>query len=289
MSASAAITAPSTGARLTRFSLVRIVLAALATIVPVALILILAHQIPDKSMRWLWPQLLAAAACVAGYVFYVRKIEQRDATELSRPGAVRELGTGVLGGAGLFAVIVGALAVGGNYTIFGHNGPGVMVGPFVETVLAALFEEILFRGVLFRVTERSLGTRAAVVISSVLFALAHLPNEGITALAVGATFVAGIFFAAAYLATRRLWLAVGLHFGWNFVSDAVFSVTTSGHPANGLLQARLTGAEWLSGGIYGIEGSALTVVVMALGAVYLFRLAARRNLIGRASQAAALA
>jgi membrane protease YdiL (CAAX protease family) len=148
-------------------------------------------------------------------------------------------------------------------------------------VLVALFEEILFRGVLFRVTERSLGSWAAVVISSVLFALAHLPNEGITALAVGSTFVAGVFFAAAYLATRRLWLAVGLHFGWNFVSDAVFSVTTSGHPAKGLLQARLTGAEWLSGGVYGVEGSALTVVVMALGAAYLFRLAAGRNRFGR--------
>jgi membrane protease YdiL (CAAX protease family) len=285
MTASAAASAPSTGARITRFSLVRIILALLATIAPVALILILAHQIPDKSMRWLWPQLLAAAACVAGYVAYVRKVEQREVAELSRPGAVRELGAGVFGGAGLFSVIVAMLAATGHYTIVAYHGQGVVAGPFVETVLAALFEEILFRGVLFRITERSLGTWAAVAISSVLFALAHLPNEGITALAVGATVVAGVFFAAAYLVTRRLWLAVGLHFGWNFVSDAVFSVPTSGHPANGLLQARLSGPEWLSGGVYGIEGSALTVVVMALGAAYLFRLAASRNQFGRVALA----
>ena len=51
--------------KLSRFTLVRILLALLAVCVPVALVLVLSNQIPDKALRAYWPPLLAA---LAGYV-----------------------------------------------------------------------------------------------------------------------------------------------------------------------------------------------------------------------------
>jgi membrane protease YdiL (CAAX protease family) len=259
MTASIALPAPSLRQRITRFSVATIVLAILAAGVPVALVLVLAHQIPDKSMRSIWPQLLAAAACIGGYALYVRKIERRDMSEFARQGAVPELVAGVIGGAAVFAAITGMLAAIGSYRIVGHNSWIAMLSPFALTVLVALSEEILFRGVLLRITERSTGTWGALAISSALFALAHVPNEGITMLAIAATVAAGVVFGAAYLVTRRLWLPTGLHFGWNFISEGVFSV------------------DWLAGGMYGIEGSALTVAAMAVASVCLGRLAIRRG------------
>lgn len=279
-------TAPSPAAKgATRFSLVRILLATIAVCVPVALVLVLANQISDKTMRAFWPPLLAALLGFGGYLFYVRKIEKRAMTEFSGPGVGRELGAGLVLGTLLFLMTIGIVAACGSYQLLGTGSWVAMTKSLTEMVFVALIEEILFRGVIFRLSERSLGSWVALAISSVIFALAHLPNDGITALAVANTAVAGSTFAAAYLATRRLWLAIGLHFAWNFVSDGVFSLPTSGNPAHGLLQGQLSGPEWLTGGTYGVEASAVTLIVMTLATGLLLRsaihaghiAAARRN------------
>jgi membrane protease YdiL (CAAX protease family) len=276
---------PAGGGRFTRFSLVRIVLAVLAVSAPVVATMFLAHLIPDKSMRSMWPQLLAAALCCAGYVFYVRTIEKRAVAELSAPRSLHELGAGLGLGTALFLLVVGILAASGNFQLAGHDSVTVLAKPFAEMVLAATFEEILFRGVLFRITERSLGSMAALAVSSVLFALAHLPNDGMTVLAVGATAAAGVLFAAAYMATQRLWLPIGIHFAWNFVSDGVLSLPTSGHPAAGWLKGQLSGPTWLSGGAYGVEGSAVTLVLWTGAALFLLWLAGRRGYVAKPGRA----
>ena len=260
-----------------RFSLVRIVLAILATCLPIAIVLILAHQIPDKALRAVWPQLLAAVLGVAGYLQYVRRIEGRPAVELGRPGLWRELGAGMAFGGLLLVAILGILAAAGSYRILGVGDASRLAKACAEMLVVALAEEIVFRGVLFRIPERALGTRTALILSSVLFALAHLPNEHITVLAVANTAAAGLMFGAAYLATRRLWLPVGIHFAWNFLLDAVFSLPTSGYPARGLLLGRLSGPEWLSGGDYGVEASLVTLAALAAATVVLMLLARRRR------------
>lgn len=263
---------PATG--LTRFTLVRILLALLAVCLPVALVLVLTQQIPDKALRAYWPALLAAVVGYAGYAFHVRRIEARAPTELGRPLG-RELGAGMALGAILFLAVLGLLAATGMYRLTGTGDWAVLLKSASEMVFVAVVEEILFRGVLFRLPERSLGSRTALAVSGVIFALAHIPNDNVTLIAVANTAVAGLLFAAAYLVTRRLWLPIGMHFAWNFVSDGLFSLPTSGHPARGLLQGQLTGPEWLTGGAYGLEGSALTFVVMSLATVLLLRRAAR--------------
>ena len=259
----------------TRFTLVRILLALLAIALPVALVLVLSNQIPDKSLRAYWPPLLAALAGYAGYAFYVRRVERRAPDELRGPAALRELGAGLALGAALFLAVVGLLVASGSYQLTGTGSAAVLLKSFTEMVFVALVEEILFRGVLYRLPERALGTRIALPVSGVIFALAHLPNEGVTLLAVLNTALAGLLFAAAYLATRRLWLPIGAHFAWNFISDGVFSLPTSGHPARGMLQGQLSGPKWLTGGAYGLEASIVTFVVMGTATVLLLRRARR--------------
>jgi membrane protease YdiL (CAAX protease family) len=255
----------------TRFSLVRIVLAILAVCIPVALVLILSRQIPDKSMRAFWPPLLAALLGLGGYIAYVRKIEKRSLTEFTGPSIGRELGTGLVVGTLMILVTLGVLAAGGSFQLAGTGSWVAAAKSFTEMMFVALLEEILFRGVLLRLTERALGSWIGLAVSSALFAFAHVNNDGMTALAVVNTALAGLVFGAAYLTTRRLWLAIGMHFAWNFVSDGVFSIPTSGNPGHGLLQGQLSGAAWFSGGAYGIEASAVTLLVLALLSCFLVR------------------
>jgi hypothetical protein len=64
---------------------------------------------------------------------------------------------------------------------------------------------------------------------------------------------AGVMLGAAYLVTRRLWLAIGIHGAWNFTQAGIFSVPTSGIAMNGVFVGALGGPAWLSGGAFGAE------------------------------------
>ena len=114
------------------------------------------------------------------------------------------------------------------------------------------------------------------LLSTVVFVAAHLPGD-INLMGVMVTAAASVAFAAAYQLTRRLWLPIGMHFAWNYLFSAVFSVPVSGHEANGWLQGSISGPEWLGGGAYGIEASASALLVWSVAGVLMLRSVRRRR------------
>ena len=265
---------PTLASRVMAYPLVRIVLGLVLTFAAVPLTMIIASKLVDKPYRIVWPQLLAAVFVWFGYRFYVRRIEKRQPTELATPGMARELGTGLLLGAGLVALTFGVLAALGAYRFDGVNAPAIMMlAPLAELALVGMAEEMMFRGVIFGVTERSMGRKAAVVISALVFSLAHLPNDGVSSLAVAAISAYGVMQAALYMRTRRLWICIGTHIAWNYCIGEVFSSTVSGHAAtDGLLRGELVGNILLTGGKFGVEGSGIALlVIMAAASFCLFR------------------
>ena len=146
-------------------------------------------------------------------------------------------------------------------------------------IVSGVFEEVLFRGVLLRHLEQMTGTWIALLITSALFGAGHIFNPDATWFAAFAIAVeAGLLLGAAYLFTRRLWLAIGIHAAWNFTQGWVFSVPVSGGEAPlGLLITRRIGADWLTGGDFGLEASAVAMVVASVAGVVLLRMAIARN------------
>jgi membrane protease YdiL (CAAX protease family) len=268
---------PTLASRLMANPLVRVVLGIVLTFAAVPLTMIIVSKLVDKPYRIAWPQLLAAVFVWFGYRFYVRRIEKRQPTELATPGMARELGTGLLLGAGLVALTFAVLAALGAYRFDGVNAVGIMIlVPLAELVLVGMAEEMVFRGVIFGVTERSLGSKAAIVISALVFSLGHLPNEGISVLAVAVIAAYGVLQAALYMKTRRLWVCIGTHIAWNYCVSQVFSSTVSGHAAtDGLLRGELVGNAMLSGGAFGVEGSLIALLLIAAAAAFLLRRAYR--------------
>ncbi|MBD8530318.1 MULTISPECIES: CPBP family intramembrane glutamic endopeptidase [unclassified Massilia] len=276
MTTSMSTPSPRFSERLLARPSVRAVLALLCVLIPFALAMVLTNAVP-KQWRATWPLLLAAAGVVAGYAFYVRKVERRALTELSTAGAWRELGSGIGIGALLAVSCSVILLASGAWSVTGLAAPGVMLKPLPEQIMVALFEEILFRAVIFRLLEQSWGMKTALVGSTLLFVLAHMPNDGFSLLAATMTGVASLVFTFAWLVTRRLWLPVGLHFGWNYLLDAGIAVPVSGHAARGWVQVAASGPEWLTGGAYGIEASVVTLVAWSVVGVVLAVVARRRN------------
>ena len=266
------------GARVLRFPLTRIVLALLAIALPYAAVnILLKVVVTDRSLRALGYLLLSAVVFLS-YRAYVKVIERRPVTELSRPRFARELGVGVLLGALLFSLIIGIIAAWGAYQVSGSNGWYAALAAVPVCIVAAVLEEITIRGVVFRILEQWLGSWIALALSAILFGSLHFFNPGATLLRTGAIMLeAGILLAAAYMLTRRLWLCMGLHFAWNFTQGGIFSAAVSGGASHGLLKATLVGPDWLTGGAFGPEASAVAVVVCTTAGLLLLVAADRKG------------
>lgn len=200
---------------------------------------------------------IKVAVLTAAYWYYVRRIEQRAVTELAGPGALSELIRGFVMATALIAVPVVLLWVAGYYQVQGVAFHFSLLHLFVGFFSVAVLEELLFRAILFRLLERSFGTAWAIFVSSALFSAVHLVNPHADVLSTVQLLVLGLLFIAAFLYTRRLWLCVGLHWGWNYAQGGLFSSPVSGAKADGLLQATMSGPAWLTGGEFGIEASVL--------------------------------
>jgi membrane protease YdiL (CAAX protease family) len=143
-------------------------------------------------------------------------------------------------------------------------------------------EELLFRGILFRVIEQRIGTWASLALTGLLFGAAHLFNANATLWTASAIAIeAGFMLAAAYAATRNLWVPIGVHFGWNYAQGGIFSTSVSGQDApQGLLDGVTSGPYLLSGGEFGPEASAYSVLAGVLvTAVFLWLARRRGNLV----------
>ncbi len=137
---------------------------------------------------------------------------------------------------------------------------------FIVFFIAALFEEVLFRGYILQTFFRANLAWFGIILTSLLFAFVHNGNPSANFLSFANTFLAGIWFGIAYLKTRSLWLTFGLHLSWNWFQGAFFGINVSGLSQlapNPLLQATDQGPTWLTGGSYGIEaGITCTIAII---------------------------
>jgi uncharacterized protein len=215
-----------------------------------------------------WPLTLVLGLATAVltalvYRWVVGRTERRQVVELSAGGAVGGLTRGVLVGVALFAAVIANIAFLGDYHVAGKGSVTAALATVGFMAAAAVTEELMFRGVLFRIVEGWVGTGIALVLSALVFGALHLPNPHATlwsALAIAVE--AGGMLAAAYAATRKLWVPIGLHFGWNFAEGGIFGTEVSGKTGStGLLKGTLSGPDLVSGGSFGPEAS-----LYALGA-----------------------
>ncbi len=199
-----------------------------------------------------------------GYAILVRLIERRRMRELS-PRDIPTFGVaGFVGGAVLFSVVVGVLWLAGSYHVIGTD-PQVdwLPGVLVAGVGAGIGEEIIARGVIFRIVEEGLGTWGALLISAVFFGAAHIFNPGASLWSSAAIAIeAGLLLAMVYHVTRSLWACIGLHAAWNIMQGTVYGIPVSGSAGKGWLVSSRTGPDWLSGGVFGAEASVVALATL---------------------------
>lgn len=213
------------------------------------------------------------------YLALVKGIERRRVRELAWREAPTRGVAGLMGGFVLFSAVIGVLWLAGSYRVLGFNPhPDWLPQLLMVGIGAGVAEEIIARGVIFRIVEEGLGTWIALLLSALLFGAAHLGNPHATlwsALAIAIE--AGLMFGLLYRLTGSLWPCMGLHAAWNFAQGAVYGVPVSGTHADGFLVSARGGPDWLSGGAFGAEASVIALLLCCLVSALLLAAVLKRR------------
>ena len=186
----------------------------------------------------------------------------------------RGLGVSLLRGVGLGALMA-ILAIGlafvfdratvrvtGDWSAW----PGVVMPLGIGLLLAALGEELGFRGYPLRRLADAIGVVPAMLVLAVLFGLAHAKNPDATVFSIVNVALAAVWLSFAFFSPGGMALAWGAHFGWNAGLAILFDAPVSGYgfhvPA---VQYTPGNHPWVDGGPFGPEGGIVTTIVVIAG------------------------
>jgi len=221
---------------------------------------------------------LAALLGIAVYRGFVRLLEKRSASELSGSGLASFLLLGIVTGFALFAIVIVLLIASGHARVRNPDSGVFPVLGFGTSIVAAVYEELIMRGALFRIIEERFGSLIALIVSASIFGLLHVFNPGANFVSTACIALeAGLLLATAFMATRSLWFPIGLHFGWNFTEGGIFGAAVSGGKVQGFLSTAITGPPLVSGGEFGPEASVVALAVCLVAASVFLAIAIRQG------------
>jgi len=190
----------------------------------------------------------------------------------------KQFWAGGLWGFAMVSVLVGLMAASHVYSPGGLALSPARVVEFgllwgVGFLLVGLFEESAFRGYMQFTLTSGMGFWPAALFTCLLFAGAHLGNGGENLVGVAEIVLIALFLCLALRRTGNLWFAIGWHMAFDWGESFFYSTPNSGIHATGhMLNARLMGSKWLSGGSVGPEASVFDVAVTIAGILLLAKL-----------------
>ncbi len=235
--------------------------------------------LPRHPLQWGGLIVTTVAAVLAGGVL-IQRVDGRPFGALGFPLHARAPAGAALGFLVGGALISGALLLllltrsGAFVADAGSAGEyiGFLAWTLLFFAIAAAWEEAVFRGYPFQVLVEWVGVWPATILASGLFAVAHGQNPNVDALAIANIFLAGVMLSIAYLKTRSLWFATGVHLGWNWTMASLFDLPVSGLTfETPLYTGTTTGPQWWTGGAFGPEAGLVATLVLLAGTVWLLR------------------
>jgi uncharacterized protein len=223
--------------------------------------------------------LAATVLTVLAYKLIVVRMGEQPRDDLPFDRRAGNAASGFVQGALVFSAIVGVAALLGAYQVIGLSPAEDWLPILIATgLMAGVTEEIMLRGIVFRWLEELGGSWVALALSALIFGFLHAANPNATLISsLSIALAAGVLLGGAYMLTRNLWLAIGMHAGWNVTQGLVWDVPVSGVALDGWVESRLVGDPILSGGAFGLEASVITMVVATAYGAWLVVRAVRRG------------
>lgn len=207
---------------------------------------------------------------IVAFVF-CRFIQKRPLRTLGfkKEGIVKEYAIGMVMGflvfsaAVLLCVLTGALRLNGLSSTF---SAGIFLLYVAGFMIQGMAEEVLCRGYFMVSMARRYPIVIAILANSLLFALLHLLNSGITLLAVFNLVLFGVFASLYFLRRGSIWGIGAFHSVWNLVQGNFYGILVSGiETQSSVLRSEMvSGKEIWNGGAFGLEGGlGVTIVYLA--------------------------
>jgi hypothetical protein len=236
--------------------------------------------ISNETLMLLISSTTAMASVLLVTPFSIKLIDRRkwvSLKEQAKPSWWKDLGVGCLAGFFSIGLIFAILVAFGNIQVIGFAADfrdldflSSFFGAVLIFICVGVYEEVVFRGYVFKnLSEGFLGkwfTKETAVIlagilSSLAFSILHLTNPNASFLGFVNILVIGCLLCLSILITGRLGFAIGFHILWNFSQSVLFGIPVSGlAPQAALLNVKVSGSVWLTGGPFGFEGSVLCLI-----------------------------
>lgn len=209
-------------------------------------------------------------------LLYVKLVEKRTLSDIGiqwNLKLVKAIIKGLCLGAGLVAVMITILMILGQYSFngFGNSSLRSLLVWFGAYFIQASTEEIMCRGFLQTSLARRVKKQTAVLISSIAFALPHMPtlldlNPTVCLVSVINLLLISVLFSVAVISEKSLGIACGIHIGWNFCLGSIVGLeVTGGNVTNSIFKFILqSNKNILNGGSYGIEASAVLIPILTI-------------------------
>jgi membrane protease YdiL (CAAX protease family) len=192
-----------------------------------------------------------------------------------RKGWGGEAGIGLALGWGIaLACVIPMLLAGGIAVVLNLNGHafGWLLVDAAFFGLAALAEEVAFRGYGFQRFMRALGPVGAAAGFAVFYAMVQGRGSGAEHASFAVSLVLSLLLATAYLRTRALWVSWGINFGWKAIRALVFGLAVSGVNSHSpVVQGDPMGPFWVTGGGFGLDGTWIAFFVLLAAFPFLYR------------------
>jgi membrane protease YdiL (CAAX protease family) len=192
-----------------------------------------------------------------------------------RSGWLAEAGLGVAFGWALAVVCVLILMVAGGIAMEYSRqlaSWGWLISDLAFFALAALAEEVAFRGYPFQCFVRAVGPAGATLGFAAIFAIVQQLVLGSSRASFFVALAFTFLLSAAYLRTRALWVGWGINFGWKASRALLFGLAVNGVGTHSpIVQGDPMGPFWLTGGAFGLEGSWLAFFVLLAALPVVFR------------------
>lgn len=176
----------------------------------------------------------------------------------------------------LVCVISGAVELGGISPAF---SPGVFLLFTVGFLIQGMAEEVLCRGYFMISVARRYPIALGIIANSLIFAMLHLLNEGITALAFINLVLFGVFASIYFIRRCSIWGIGAFHSIWNLVQGNFYGIRVSGMETGcSVLHSEMVpGKELWNGGSFGLEGGLAVTVVLLVGIVILYLIKGKKT------------
>ena len=210
-------------------------------------------------------------------ILYWKAFQKKTVAEL---GFTKNAGTYFIGAAAgavcvavstILIILTGTIAYKGMFSSIDHTYILLMLGGFI---FQGAMEEVLCRGIVLQLLKDKVPLPFAIGVSTILFIIPHLSSmfgasADIITFAIIDLILISLLFSFLTLRFNNIWVACGFHTIWNFILYNIFGLNLSGNDLEtaAVFNMESVGSNIVNGGIYGIEASAVTAVVLVVALV----------------------